>query len=374
MWKKFATVAGLVSLPLSQAQQFPLQPTSYESFGLTAKCLEALNTVLDCSSRLMSHVKSESPRVDLLDADGIEEICTKRCRTSLSDLHTKIQNECDPIEDIFDHNLALYPATYIVDRYMYVYDISCYKHRWALISLAHTSSIDIRPSRETGNACDYVLSEWRNDTDSTPSECDDCILGPMQLEVNSPIGHTEARADEFKAVVSSCGAKGYAYTSPPPYVPSQTSTSSESPTVVPHDWSARRMSSDCATTYRVQEGDTCDSIAAAQEVPSRDLVEANDQLDGWCGGLEVGQDLCLPAKCKVHPLKPEDSCESLLKAYGAGQKSLSEWNPRLYIQCDSLNATVTGYICVGPPAINIKPLNASVAMTNNTRRHGHYNT
>ncbi|KAK1985564.1 hypothetical protein LZ30DRAFT_809139 [Colletotrichum cereale] len=208
---------------------------------------------------------TRSPRVDLLDANGIEEICTKSCRSSLSDLYTKIKSDCDPEKDVFDHNLELYPGL------------------------------------ESGNACDYILGEWRNDTDPKPSGCDDCILGPMQLEVNSPIGHTEARADEFKAAISSCGAKGYAYASPPPYVPSRTFTSSESPTVVPQDWSAHRMSSECATTYRVQEGDTCDSIADAQEVPSRGLVEANDELDGWCGGLAAGQDLCLPAKCKVHP-------------------------------------------------------------------------
>ncbi|EFQ31421.1 LysM domain-containing protein [Colletotrichum graminicola M1.001] len=271
---------------------------------------------------------TRSPRVDLLDAAGIEEICTKSGRNSLSDLHAKIRNDCDPKKDVFDHNLVLYPATYIVDRYIYVYDISCYKHR------------------ETGNACDHVLGEWRNDTDSKPSECDDCILGPMQLEVNSPIGHTEARADEFKTAISSCSVKGYAYTSPSPYASSQTSTSSVSPTIVPQDWSAQRMSSECATTYRVQEGDTCESIAAAQQVPSRGLTEANDELDGWCGGLEAGQDLCLPTRCKVHPLKPEDSCESLLEVYGATQKSLAEWNPKLYIQCGTFNVT-TGYICVG---------------------------
>ncbi|KAF6817201.1 LysM domain-containing protein, partial [Colletotrichum plurivorum] len=298
-----------------------------------------------------------SPRVDLLGANGVEEICTARCRASLSDLRTKIQADCDPKKDVFDYNLALYPATYIVDRYIYVYDISCYKHR------------------DTGDACDYVLGEWRNETDLEPSLCDDCILGPMQLEVNSPIGHTDARADAFKSAVSSCGASGYAYTSPPPYLPSQTASSPvESPTVSPQDWSASRMSAECATTYRVREGDTCDSIAAAQEVPSRDLAEANEDIDARCDGLEAGRDLCLPAKCKVHPLTPGDSCESLLETYGAGRESLAAWNPKLYIQCDSLNAT-TGYICVGPPAIIVKSpsalLNASLALTNRTRRYMH---
>lgn len=151
--------------------------------------------------------------------------------------------------------------------------------------------------RDTGNACDYVLGEWRNDTDSEPNPCDDCILGPKQLEVNSPIGHINARADEFKSAVSSCGASGYVYTSPPPYLVSQTSLSPlELPTMASQDWSASRMSAECATTYRVRESDTCDSIAAAQEVPSRDLVEANEDIDAWCDGLETGRDLCLPAR------------------------------------------------------------------------------
>lgn len=51
-----------------------------------------------------------SPRVDVLDADGIEAICTASCKESLIDLRTKIQNDCDPATDVFDHDLALYPG------------------------------------------------------------------------------------------------------------------------------------------------------------------------------------------------------------------------------------------------------------------------
>ncbi|KAF4888844.1 hypothetical protein CGCFRS4_v009669 [Colletotrichum fructicola] len=120
-------------------------------------------------------------------------------------------------------------------------------------------------------ALDPFAGVWILDSVKAPSRksriCDDCILEPMQLEVNSPISHTESRADEFKSA-SSCVASGYAYTSPPPYIPSPTS-SSESLAVVPQD---------------------------------------------------------------------------------------------------CLNAT-TGYICVGPPAINIKPSNASVDMTNRTSHY-----
>ncbi|KAF5523039.1 hypothetical protein CGCA056_v005228 [Colletotrichum aenigma] len=279
-----------------------------------------------------------SPRVDVLDADGIDAICTANCKESLIDLRTKIQSDCDPVTDVLDHDLALYPATYIVDRYIYVYEISCYKHR------------------ETGTSCDYILGEWRNETDEAPRECDDCVLGPMQIEVNSPIGHTESRAAGFESVVSSCGVTGYSYTSPSPYVLSPGATSSEvlSPTAVAQSWSAQRMSSECAATYHVQEGDTCDSIVEAQSVPSRDLLEANDHLDNWCGGIEVGQDLCLPAQCKLHLVTPDDSCDSVTVEYGVIIDSLSEWNPKVYIQCDGFNKTISGFICVGPPVLSGK--------------------
>ncbi|KAF0322210.1 LysM domain-containing protein [Colletotrichum asianum] len=299
MVKIFACVVGLAWLSPALAQQFPLRATSYESFGLSQRCFEALNTTLSCSHRLASHIKSESPRVDVLDADGIEAICTASCKESLIDLRTKIQNDCDPATDVFDHDLALYPAL---------------------------------------------------------RERDDCVLGPTQIEVNSPIGHSESRAAEFESVVSSCGVAGYSYTSPSPYILSPAAPSSEvvSPTAVAQSWSAQRMSSECAATYHVQEGDTCDSIAEAQSVPSRELLEANDHLDNWCGGIQVGQDLCLPAQCNLHLVTPDDSCDSVTAEYGVSIDNLSEWNPKVYIQCDGFNKTISGFICVGPPVLSGK--------------------
>ncbi|KAK1445515.1 LysM domain-containing protein [Colletotrichum cuscutae] len=341
MSKTAAVLRGLVLLPVVLAQQFPLRTTSYEHFGLSEKCFEALNTTLECSSQLVSHVRSESTRVDVLDADGIDAICNDGCKKSLAELRAKIQSDCNPKIDVFDHGLMIYP-----DRYIYVYDISCYKNR------------------DTRNPCDYILGEWRNQTDDSPRECDDCVLGPMEIEVNSPIGHTESRAVEFQSVISSCGATGYTYTSPLPYAISSTVAPpdlSASPTIGAQSWSAQRMSADCATTYHVQDGDTCDSISIAQSVSSRDLVEANEHLDNWCGGLGAGQEMCLPAQCKLHLLTTEDSCESLLRQYGVSPKDLSEWNPKLYIQCDGFSQINTGYICVGPPIIPKKSPETSPA-------------
>ncbi|KAL0933646.1 LysM domain-containing protein [Colletotrichum truncatum] len=329
---KATAIIGLASLTLALAQQFPRHITSYESLGLSSKCFEALNTTVDCSGRLGWHVRSESPRINILDADGIDAICTEGCKQSLMNLRSKIQNDCDAVEDVLDHNLFLYPATYILDRYIYAYDMSCYKNR------------------KTGQWCDQVLDEWRNTTDDVPHDCDDCILGPMEIAANSPLGHTEALAADFQSAVSSCGATDYVYASPAQYIMNPTAALFEAETTVraaTKSWSAQRMSSDCSDTYRVRENDTCTSIAATLSVPSRGLVEANERLDDWCGGLEVGQDLCLPEKCNVHFLTITDSCDSLFATYGLSQENLYKWNSKLFIECSHLKDFRGQYICVG---------------------------
>ncbi|OHX00509.1 LysM domain-containing protein [Colletotrichum incanum] len=264
----------------------------------------------------------ESHRVNVLDADGIAVICTSNCRESMKDLRYKIENDCNPASDLLDHGLRLFP-----DRYIYAYDMSCYKNR------------------DTGDFCDYVLSEWRNQTDSAPHDCDDCILGPMEIEVNSEIGYTADRSAEFQSAISSCGKTGYTYIKPT--TQSSTSAAPAESTVAALGWSAHRMSSNCAFTYHVQEGDTCESICADQSVSTKSLIEGNDALNGWCNGLKAGQDLCMPEQCKVHFVESGDSCESLGDKYGATPKDLAEWNPMMYIQCDDLKYSKPTYICVG---------------------------
>lgn len=198
--------------------------------------------------------------------------------------------------------------------------------------------------RDTGDFCDRVLSEWRNQTDDSPHDCDDCILGPMEIEVNSEVGHTDERAAEFQSATASCGKTGYTYSRPVAH--SSTSLAEAEPTAAAAGWSAHRMSSDCATTYHVREGDTCDSISADQRVSTKGLIEANDVLDGWCDGLEAGQDLCMPPPCRVHLVEPGDSCESLGNDYGVTPEDLAEWNPMNYIRCDDLEFSKPTFICV----------------------------
>ncbi|WQF86295.1 hypothetical protein CDEST_11309 [Colletotrichum destructivum] len=110
-------IAGLAFLPLLLAQQFPLHKTLYESFGLTLNCFEALNTTLNCSGQLTTQVRFKSPKINVLNADGVRFICTAECKQLLQTLQSKTQNSCKPRIDIFNHNLVLYPGLSCVNNF-----------------------------------------------------------------------------------------------------------------------------------------------------------------------------------------------------------------------------------------------------------------
>lgn len=130
--------------------------------------------------------------VGLLDHDGLVAVCEDACRKSLTDLRTKISNSCDAAADIIQYNHLSYPATYIVDRYRYFYDVSCYKDRFS------------------GEFCDDVVARWRNETGGSEAHfCNDCWLGPMSVQLSSPIGYNIERADEFASLTRSCSADIY---------------------------------------------------------------------------------------------------------------------------------------------------------------------
>lgn len=54
---------------------------------------------------------SRSHRIDVLDDDGIAAICTDDCRASMESLRSKIQEDCNPVTDLLDHGLMLFPGS-----------------------------------------------------------------------------------------------------------------------------------------------------------------------------------------------------------------------------------------------------------------------
>ncbi|KAJ5909266.1 hypothetical protein N7495_001948 [Penicillium taxi] len=164
-------------------------------------------------------------------------------------------------------------------------------------------------------------SEWGQDT----------LLSPSALERQ----------------VSSCSTSGYSMT----YTSTSTvsSTSSASTTVV---------ASHCNTTdpdqtvYKVESGDTCVAISAAQNVSTPVLINLNS-LDMGCTHIVVGSEICLPDVCEVYRVQNTDTIDSIF-ARLSRQVSVPQfvaWNTNLNsVQISKNLISIAGkYICVSPP-------------------------
>lgn len=71
--------------------------------------------------------KSEMASVDVLDPVSLEKICVPKCRDDLRDLRMKIESICIKQTDLITYENVVYPSTFVVDNYIYKWDVSCYK-------------------------------------------------------------------------------------------------------------------------------------------------------------------------------------------------------------------------------------------------------
>ncbi|PYI25219.1 hypothetical protein BP00DRAFT_469767 [Aspergillus indologenus CBS 114.80] len=225
-----------------------------------------------------------------------------------------------------------YPATFTVDNLLYTYDVTCYK------------------DSSTGTFCDLFLAEWRNETNITDTahDCDDCTLGPMKLQLESPLGYDTDWASEFASLTSSCRATGYSYTSPAGYALS-TSTTATADTVTSSATATGAVATQsCSSTYTVQTNDTCNSIAAGQNVSTYNLMIANS-INILCTNLpDVGDEVCIPSTCNTTTLLHGDSCNGYEASWNASMAQILSWNPIISDTCDNLDLFVGWTLCTGP--------------------------
>ncbi|KAK2026962.1 hypothetical protein LX32DRAFT_695230 [Colletotrichum zoysiae] len=233
---------------------------SYEPLNLSDSCFAALNTTVDCSDRLAKHVAWDASSVDVLNQEGLEAVCQDTCRQSLVDLRAKILSSCDAEADTIQYSYMRFPSTYIVDRYLYFYDVSCYK------------------DRSSGEFCDTVLAGWRNETGGSQAHfCDDCWLGPMSVQLKSPIGFNKERAEEFSSLTRSCSVRIYSI-----------------PTHTPYGKTTADLA-DVTTTTPVVAMNSATAIATAPEVTSAESLMSPiypllDLGTATSGDVEEGKD------------------------------------------------------------------------------------
>jgi LysM repeat protein len=108
------------------------------------------------------------------------------------------------------------------------------------------------------------------------------------------------------------------------------------------------LAANCARTYSVVAGDTCDKISATQKSSTYQLAMANPSINKDCSNLIPGQNLCLGntgEDCQdVYVVKANDSCQKIYDASGTNSTLLYLNNPQINQACT--NIYVGEVVCV----------------------------
>ncbi|KAF9888671.1 hypothetical protein FE257_008429 [Aspergillus nanangensis] len=294
--------------------------SSFENLGLSQPCFAAVNTtVSSCPAWLGQYTDIDRASFDILDGSQLTTLCEGSCRSDLSTLRNTILSSCTAPTDVMVPGRTIaYPATFIIDRYIYATDLSCLKD----------------PS--TGQYCDILIASWSNQTEYTRDQnCSACELGIGKLQNQSPFGFNKASGEEFSSLTSSCSATGYYYSTPTSYALNST-TALPSPT--------------CAVaSYTIQPNDTCVVISGANNVSTYGLINVNG-FDLQCALLPaVGQNICLSRPCRTYQLNMGDTCDFLTKNLSISMAQLLAWNPMINTGCSNLASWRGWYLCASSP-------------------------
>ncbi|KAI0066417.1 hypothetical protein BV25DRAFT_1835480 [Artomyces pyxidatus] len=101
------------------------------------------------------------------------------------------------------------------------------------------------------------------------------------------------------------------------------------------------QTSNCARTYTVISGDTCDIISAKENVSTFQLATVNSAIvDPACDNLAVGEVLCLGIvgqDCNITDVvQSGDSCGLITDATGIPLSTLLTNNPNINTDCSNI--------------------------------------
>lgn len=266
----------------------------------------------------------------ILDEDQVEELYITDCYMLLQSARAKIEATCTAETDIIVYKNVVYPAMFIADNYLLMYNVFCIKDAWVIFSSCIESFL--LTSCSNGNYCDPIFFSWANKTfyPSANILCSDCWLDVLAVQLNNPLGYDKEMNKNFNLLISSCNATGYSITSPTVYVLNTTATApattvSSIPTATPM----------CVSTYKAQSSDDCNSVAKAVDISIYYLLQAND-LDLYCQIFadQVNQTFCVPSQCDIYTWQASDICDSIVSSlYNVTLTQFFVWNPNFNSLC-----------------------------------------
>ncbi|XDG02515.1 hypothetical protein ABKA04_002130 [Annulohypoxylon sp. FPYF3050] len=276
--------------------------------GISTSCETALNTTVDCPAFLTKASEQNS----ILNSDQVSALCSGSCAADLQSARTKIAAACTANTDVITYSNIVYPATFIVDQYLFTSQVSCYQ------------------DSSTSEYCDPQFLTWTNESVLTSNQsCSNCWLGVQALELGNPIGYDEGLASDFAVLTASCSASGYTYSTPTSYGINATATTPGTQFTTPP---------------------TC--TAKAMRVSTYSLLYSNG-LDIYCQNFDAAinssASLCTPPTCKIYTWGPYDTCSDVASQHDISLAHFLAWNPNFNSICRNAINFVGYQVCVSSP-------------------------
>ncbi|KAF4545498.1 Carbohydrate-binding module family 50 protein [Lasiodiplodia theobromae] len=293
-------------------QLFPLG--TFDS--LSSGCAGALAASLSCPYLETDDTVYEAS--SNFTTDTLSSLCTDNCTQSIQQYRVDVESACGnetySDSDMGVNSLALKPIAF-ADYYFNNYWQRCL-------------------TDSDGNFC-YIKFLTGDAGSSGSLTCDECELKVLQTELKDPWRYDEDLAATYASLTSSCKVTDMPATSPPSVIVSSTSAPATTPTCT-------------GKSVPIQNGDTCDSIAADNSISTWNLLASNG-LDGGCANFPSNGTLCVESSCETYQVSANDTCSGIAEAHNITQTQLKTYNPQLNTKCSNIDQTVGHYICIGSP-------------------------
>jgi len=178
--------------------------------------------------------------------------------------------------------------------------------------------------------------------------CSDCILGVFAVQLSSPLGYDNESVDQFSSIKAQCGtaAANYTYTKTTYTTSTVSKTSAKTTTTAATTTSGVGRSLKCDRKYTVSQGDTCESIALAQNASTYDIVTLNAFMISCTDLQKRGGQICLPSPCTPYQVALMDTCRSIANRWSATVDEIVAWNPIFTSECTNIEKWRGFVICV----------------------------
>ncbi|RKL32578.1 Glucan 1,3-beta-glucosidase [Fusarium proliferatum] len=282
-------------------------------------CQNALTALVRCDNYTEEWTTPSYHGILPRDVD-IESVCDEGCARSMSDWRSAVDTYCG---NATWHNGA---AAGVLGSF-----------------ISQGINETCQTDKKTGKYCNDIIYNFTlsESIDKMPTNelCSDCYVGRLKMMQASPFSYYNRDLfyeDALKKAVKRCSLSN---------VPT---TPKDSP--FPSEPSEPRF---CLSgvTYTTKAGDTCDSLALKYSVSSAAIFIGNpDILD--CADMMEGVSICMPLQCKTYKLQENDTCMSVAYFTGLQQDDIRLLNPWVHELCGNLqSATIVlgRVICTTPP-------------------------